>query len=99
MDEGRDRTQRALDDLEREVVRATRQIEELRRESIALRRQLEALDRKPAGGRGAPLPEDWEEERRRWSGERQAIADRLRAILGKFQWLESEPTPSTSLEG
>jgi hypothetical protein len=96
MDEGRTHSQHALDDLEREVVRASRLIEELRRENISLRQQIEGVGRRQAASR-ARVPDNWEEEQRRWTGERQAIADRLRAILGKFQWLEGEPPPS--LEG
>jgi FtsZ-binding cell division protein ZapB len=91
MEEGRNRAQHVLDDLEREVLRASQLIEDLRRENIALRHQIESLGRGPASRR-VLAPENWEEEGRRWAGERQAIADRLRAILGKFQWLEGEPT-------
>jgi hypothetical protein len=31
-----------------------------------------------------------EQERRQWKAQRQVIADRLEAILGKFQWLEAK---------
>lgn len=91
MDPG-DRAQLALDDLEREVLLATQLIAELRNENAALHQQLEmAAGKAGAAGSLAP-PQGWDEERRRWTTERQAIADRLKMILGKFQWLEGGAT-------
>ncbi len=88
MEEPRERAERALDQVEREVLRARQVLEELRRENAFLRRRLAELGAEPEAGHGAPARGD--EERRRWATERQAIADRLRVILGKFQWLEGE---------
>ena len=88
MEEPRERAERALDELEREVLRAQRLIDDLRRENAVLRQQLAELGAEPEAGHAAHSR--WDEERRRWATERQAIADRLRVILGKFQWLEGE---------
>lgn len=88
MEQPRERAERALDELEREVLRARRLIEELRHENALLRRQLAEVGAEPETGHVAHAR--WDEERRRWASERQAIADRLRVILGKFQWLEGE---------
>jgi FtsZ-binding cell division protein ZapB len=88
MEHSQERTLKALDDLEREVQRASRAIDELRRENAALRRQLEAVDRTAA--RESHKPARIEAEWRRLGAEREVIADRLKTILGKFQWLEGE---------
>ncbi len=87
MEDSRDRAQRALDDLEREVLRAASLIAELRSENEALRRQVKEVG-KPAIARRT---EGWDDERREWTTERQVIADRLKTILGRFQWLEGGP--------
>jgi hypothetical protein len=49
--------------------------------------------RKKGGGddaQSATLLAQLESERRSWELQRQAIADRIEVILGKFQWLETE---------
>ena len=88
MEHSQQRTLKALDDLEREVLRASRVIDELRRENAALRRQLEAVGRTAAAE--SQKPARIEAEWRRLTAEREVIADRLKTILGKFQWLEGE---------
>lgn len=88
MEETSDRAQQALDDLEREVLRASRAIDELRRENSALRSRIEEIETQlaPESAVSARL----ELEREQLTNEREAIAERLKTILGKFQWLEGE---------
>jgi FtsZ-binding cell division protein ZapB len=88
MEHSHERTLKALDDLERQVLRASQLIDELRRENAALRRQIEVASRTAA--EQSSVPARIEAEWRRLSTEREVIADRLKTILGKFQWLESE---------
>lgn len=88
MEHSQQRTLKALDDLEREVLRASRVIDDLRRENAALHRQLEAVGR--TAGAESHKPARIEAEWRRLTAEREVIADRLKTILGKFQWLEGE---------
>jgi FtsZ-binding cell division protein ZapB len=86
MEHANERALRALDDLERQVLRASQVIDELRRENAALRSQIQAEGSRAAESTRASvtMEADW----RRLTAEREAIADRLRTILGKFQWLE-----------
>jgi len=88
MEHSQARALKALDDLEREVQRASRVIDELRHENEALRRQLETASHTAAleTAKPARIEAEW----RRLSAEREVIADRLKTILGKFQWLEGE---------
>jgi FtsZ-binding cell division protein ZapB len=88
MEHAQTRALKALDDLEREVERASRVIAELRRENAALRSQLESVTHMPTmdAARPARIEAEW----RRLQTEREVIADRLKTILGKFQWLEGE---------
>lgn len=88
MEEASDRAQQALDDLEREVLRASRAIDELRRENSALRSRIEEIETQLAPQSGVNVR--LELERERLTSEREAIAERLKTILGKFQWLEGE---------
>jgi chromosome segregation ATPase len=88
MEHSHERTLKALDDLERQVLRASQLIDELRRENAALRRQIEVASRTAA--EQSSVPARIEAEWRRLSTEREVIADRLKTILGKFQWLEGE---------
>ena len=88
MEHSQARALKALDDLEREVQRASRVIDDLRRENAALRRQIESAPHPAAvdGARPARIEAEWH----RLTTEREVIADRLKTILGKFQWLEGE---------
>ncbi len=88
MEHSHERALKALDDLERQVLRASQVIDELRRENSSLRRRVEALSRSAAAEARAPAR--IEAECRRLTAEREIIADRLKTILGKFQWLERE---------
>ena len=88
MEHSQARALKALDDLEREVERASRVIDELRRENAVLRRQLETVTHTAVAD--AARPARIEAEWRQLTTEREAIADRLKTILGKFQWLEGE---------
>jgi uncharacterized coiled-coil DUF342 family protein len=90
MAEASDRAQQALDDLEREVLRASRVIDELRRENLALRSRIDEFETglAPQGEVASRL----DAQRERFVSEREAIAERLKTIVGKFQWLEGEAT-------
>ena len=87
MEDSRDRAQRALEALEQEVLRAARMIHDLRHENEALRQQVAALGESPAKNRLA-AHEVLDDEGRQWATERLAVAERLKTILGRFQWLE-----------
>jgi hypothetical protein len=89
MDDSRDRARRALDELEREVRRAVHLIEELRLENAALRRQIKSRHGAPIEAvLAASGSEGGDDERQRWASERHAVVERLKTILGRFQWLE-----------
>ena len=88
MDEPIQRAEAALEDLEQQILAATRLLTVLRQENDELRARLDELEHEISPERLAAARADT--EWRRLELERGAIADRLQAILGKFQWLEGE---------
>jgi FtsZ-binding cell division protein ZapB len=88
MDEPTQRAEAALKDLEAQILVAVEQLKALRRENSALLARLHELEQELSPERLAHARVDG--EWRRLSTEREAIANRLQAILGKFQWLEGE---------
>ena len=88
MDEPIARAESALLDLERQIQTAVRLVKTLREENGELRARLAELEQDLTPERLAAARADG--EWRRLAEERAAIADRLQAILGKFQWLEGE---------
>ncbi|HWN82894.1 MAG TPA: cell division protein ZapB [Candidatus Udaeobacter sp.] len=88
MDEPIQRAEGALEDLEQQILAAVRLLAVLRQENAELRARLDELEHELTPDRLAAARAD--SEWRRLAHERTAIADRLQAILGKFQWLEGE---------
>ena len=88
MDEPIQRAEAALEDLEHQILAAIRLVAVLRQENDELRARLDELEHEisPERLESARADSEW----RRLELERTAIADRLQAILGKFQWLEGE---------
>jgi FtsZ-binding cell division protein ZapB len=82
------RAEQALSDLEQEVVAAARLISDLERENADLRARLTELEQglSPERRASARAQSEWQ----RLQAEREALAERLKVILGKFQWLEQE---------
>jgi regulator of replication initiation timing len=64
--------------------------ERLRAETMELRREL--ATRPEAGTDASERVDTLLAERRAWQRQRQALADRVEVILGKFQWLEQQNT-------
>jgi FtsZ-binding cell division protein ZapB len=90
MDEPIARAETALLDLEQQIQAAVRLLKTLRQENDELKARLAELEGELTPERLAAARSDG--EWRRLAEERAAIADRLQAILGKFQWLEGEPS-------
>jgi FtsZ-binding cell division protein ZapB len=88
MDEPIARAEAALLDLEHQIQAAVRLLRTLRQENDELRARLAELEHELTPERLAVAQADG--EWRRLAEERAAVADRLQAILGKFQWLEGE---------
>jgi FtsZ-binding cell division protein ZapB len=90
MDEPIAGAEAALADLERQIQAAVRVLSALRQENAELQARMDELERELSPERllAARADGEW----RRLEVERTAIADRLQAILGKFQWLEGEPS-------
>jgi FtsZ-binding cell division protein ZapB len=82
------RAEQALSALEHEVVAAARLIGDLERENADLRSRLAELEQNlsPERRASARAQGEWQ----RLQTEREALAERLKVILGKFQWLEQE---------
>ncbi len=88
MDEPMSRAEQALSDLEHDVMAAARLIGELERENATLLARVAELEQNvsPERRASARAQTEW----RRLQDEREALAERLKVILGKFQWLEQE---------
>jgi len=90
MDEPISRAEQALSELDHYVMAAAQRLGDLQRENATLRARVAELERSlsPERRTSARAQGEWQ----RLKAEREALAERLKVILGKFQWLEQEAT-------